>query len=362
MAIEDQVYMMRCFELALHGAGWVHPNPMVGCVIVRNGLVVGEGYHGRFGGAHAEIMALKKAGKKAKGATLYVNLEPCAHHGKTPPCVDAILKAGIRQVVSAAEDPNPVVSGRGFRKLRRGGVIVSRGTLRAEARELNERFFTYMETGIPFVALKVAQTLDGRIADQRGASKWITDPAARAYGHGLRSVYDAVLVGAGTVRSDNPLLTVRAIKGRNPIRVVLDGGFSVPTDARLFRNSGAQTVVLTSSVALKRKRKKAVALERRGVAVIGIEGRSTLAPSSVLRVLGDFVNSSVLIEGGAKTIRPFLESGSVNKIHCFIAPKILGDGVTGLNIRSKGVKGARILNDVKITAVGPDLLLEGTLK
>lgn len=362
MAIEEQVYMMRCFELALRGAGWVHPNPMVGCVVVKNGRVVGEGYHSRFGGAHAEIMALKQASRKAKGATLYVNLEPCAHHGKTPPCVDTILKAGIRRVVCASKDPNPVVSGRGFRKLRRGGVAVSRGILRNEARELNERFFTYMETGIPFVGLKVAQTLDGRIADQRGTSKWITGPAARAYGHGLRSVYDAVLVGAGTVRSDDPLLTVRAIKGRNPIRVVLDGAFSMAPGARLFRNSGAQSLVLTSSAALKRKKRKAAALEKRGVAVFGIEGRAVLAPSAILGLLGDLGISSVLIEGGANTIRPFLESGSVNKIHCFIAPKILGEGTTGLSIRSKGLKAARILNDVKVSRVGPDLLLEGTLK
>jgi diaminohydroxyphosphoribosylaminopyrimidine deaminase/5-amino-6-(5-phosphoribosylamino)uracil reductase len=298
----------------------------------------------------------------AKGATLYVNLEPCAHQGKTPPCADAIVKAGIAKVVSASEDPNPLVAGRGFRKLRSAGIAVTVGVMRHEAREINERFFGFMERGIPFVGAKVAQTIDGKTADYRGASKWITSVKARAYGHYLRSLYDAVLVGASTVRKDDPLLTVRAVKGRNPVRVVVDGELSVPLTARMLRNSDARSIVLTSGPALRRRRTKALQLEKRGIAVLGIGNRGFIRPADILKVLSGLGISSVLIEGGANTIRPFMESGALDKIHCFIAPKILGGGMTGLDMRPLGIQSAVVLKNPKVTLLGPDLLIEGTLK
>src|SRR3990172_1149832 len=362
MAINDEAYMHRCLDLAMKGAARVHPNPMVGCVIVRKGRIVGEGFHRRFGGAHAEVVALGMAGGKARGATLYVNLEPCAHHGKTPPCVDAILKAGVARVVSATKDPNPLVAGRGFRKLRSAGVMVTNGIMRDEAREMNEMFFSFMEKGLPFVGVKVAQTLDGKIADHRGRSKWITSPQARRHAHLLRSMYGSVLVGASTVRKDNPLLTVRAIRGRDPIRVVVDGRFSVPQKAKMLLNSDSQTIVITSSAALKRRRAKSLLLEKRGVAVLGIEGGANLRPRDILKVLAGVGITSVLIEGGARTIRVFLENGLVNKIHCFIAPRILGGGLTGLEMSSLGLRSAAVLRKRRVMLLGPDLLVEGTLK
>ncbi len=350
--------MRRCLELAMQGAGWVNPNPMVGCVIVKDGSIVGEGYHRRFGGAHAEVEALGKAGRRAKGAILYVNLEPCGHHGKTPPCVEAIVKSGIMRVVSASEDPNPLVAGRGFRKLRSAGIAVTKGVMRDEARELNERFFTFMEKGIPFVGAKIAQTLDGRIADHRGRSKWISSPQSRVHGHMLRSVYDAVLVGATTVRKDDPLLTVRATRGKNPVRIVIDGKFSIPASARMLKNSA---IIITTKASLRKKRGKALLLEKRGVAVLGIEGGRILRPRDVLRVLGGAGISSVLIEGGARTLRQFMEQGAVNKIYCFVAPKILGAGLTGFEMAPLGLRSAVVLMKMKVKTLGPDLLIEGTL-
>ena len=204
MGTTDRKFITRCFDLALKGKGTVSPNPMVGCVIVKNGRIVGEGYHRRFGGAHAEVEALKRAGLKAHRAALYVNLEPCSHHGKTPPCVDAIIRSGIKRVVTSCIDPNRLVAGKGIRALRQAGISVRVGILAEEAEALNEKYFYFMRKKVPFVGLKIAQTLDGRSADARGQSKWITSPAARAAGHSIRSEYDAILVGAGTVRKDNP--------------------------------------------------------------------------------------------------------------------------------------------------------------
>lgn len=355
-------YIARCLELAEGGIGFVHPNPLVGCVIVNKGKVVGEGFHSKFGGRHAEIMALKNAGRKARGGTLYVNLEPCSHHGKTPPCTDAIIRSGIRTVVASSRDPNPLVAGRGFRRLRQAGIRVMTGTLRREARELNEKFFKFMETGMPFVGMKVAQTVDGKIADSRGTSQWITSDVARAYGHVLRSSYDAVLVGARTIRMDNPSLTVRAVKGRNPVRVVVDGAFSIDARSKILRNSEAETVVLTSSRSLRAQSNKAVVLERRGVQVLGLDSGRTIEPAAILKVLAELGITSVLIEGGGATLQPFLREKKIDKIHCFVAPKLLGSGVTGVQIDGILLRNARRIDDMTVSILGDDLLLEGTLR
>ncbi|MBI2619947.1 MAG: bifunctional diaminohydroxyphosphoribosylaminopyrimidine deaminase/5-amino-6-(5-phosphoribosylamino)uracil reductase RibD [Ignavibacteriales bacterium] len=363
MSRTEEKYLRRCLELADGGRAWAHPNPLVGCVIVRKGLVVGEGLHRRFGGAHAEVEALRSAGGRARGSTLYVNLEPCSHQGKTPPCTEAIIRAGVRTVVASLPDPNPIVSGRGFRALRRAGIRVLQGILRKEARQLNEKFFAFMETGLPFVGVKVAQTLDGRIGDVRGDSRWITTALARAYGHRLRSEYDAILVGATTVRRDDPELTVRLVKGRNPHRVVLDGTLSIPASSRVCATKRAPTIVLTSQRAMSAKRNKVVQLERLGVQVFGIRSRSTrLTSFEILHVLADLGISSVIVEGGAETIRLFLQERQAKKMYCFFAPKILGSGIHGITLSPRRLSKAIQILSPSVIRFDDNVMIEGAIK
>lgn len=358
----QELFMERCLRIASLGLGKVHPNPMVGCVIVKGDKIVGLGYHEEFGGPHAEVRALRQAGKRASGSTVYVNLEPCAHHGKTPPCVSALIEAGVSRVVAASLDPNPMVRGKGFRQLRRAGIKVTTGVLAREAKKLNEKFFFSMQAGLPFVGAKVAQTLDGRIADRKGRSKWITGKAARAYGHALRAEYDAVMVGAATVLRDDPLLTVRAVKGRNPVRVILDGRFRVSGTPRIFDTAKAPTVILTSTAMLRRNRTKAVALERKGVQVIGIHGDSVISEVAILKVLAGLGITSLLIEGGSTTLGPFIEKRLVRRVHCFIHPGLLGSGISGFAFGGRTLRNALRLSDVSIRALAGDLVLEGSVQ
>jgi len=364
MALSERndFFMQRCIDLAEKGRGFVNPNPMVGCVIVKNGNIVGEGYHERFGGHHAEVRALRQAGKRAKGATAYVNLEPCAHFGKTPPCTAALIKAGVSHVVASSTDPNPLISGMGFAKLRRAGIRVTTGVLRSRSKKLNEKFFFFMTDGLPFVAVKVAQTLDGRIADLKGGSKWITGDSARAYGHALRAEYDAVMVGSTTVLRDDPELTVRAVKGRNPVRVILDGRFRIGGQKKIFETRKAPTVVLTSISALRHNRAKAIALEKKGVQVIGVISAAGISGLAVLKVLCGLGITSVLIEGGSTTIGPFLESELVNKVHCFITPGLLGSGLAGFSFGRRRLQRALRLADISVRPLSGDLVLEGAVK
>ncbi|MBI4418203.1 MAG: bifunctional diaminohydroxyphosphoribosylaminopyrimidine deaminase/5-amino-6-(5-phosphoribosylamino)uracil reductase RibD [Ignavibacteriales bacterium] len=359
MTAGDTNFMMRCLELAQRGSRWVAPNPMVGCVIVRNGEVVGEGYHPAFGRPHAEIIALSQAGKRAKGGTLYVNLEPCVHTGKTPPCTKAIIGAGISQVIAATTDPNPLVSGGGFRDLRRAGIEVRSGLLRSQARLLNEKFFGFMEEGRPFVGVKIAQTLDGRIADLRGRSQWISSPISRTYGHDLRTQYHAVLVGAETVRRDNPELTVRHVRGRQPIRVVLDGKLSVPVTRKIFHSREAATILLTSAATLRRQERKVILLERRGVQVLGIEGPSMISGKVITRVLAGLGITSILVEGGSETVGTFFEEKLVDRVHCIVAPSILGSGTTGFAFSHRTLATVVGLRNPWMGRIGNDLLIEG---
>jgi len=355
--------MRRCLELAIRGRGKVSPNPMVGCVIVKKNKIVAEGFHGRFGGPHAEIDALRKAGRKARGATLFVNLEPCAHYGKTPPCADAIIKAGVKRVVAATMDPNPLVSGKGAARLRRAGVEVRMGLLRDEAERLNERFFTFMRERIPFVGIKIAQTLDGRIADSAGRSKWITSKEARTEAHRIRSTYDAILVGANTILKDDPELTVRLVKGRNPLRVVLDGHLTVSSRSRVFDTRRAKTILLTSLSAVSSKRRKVSALVKRGVPVLAL-GRSTrLDPLGTLHTLAALGVSSVLVEGGSATASDFANAKLARAIHCFVAPRILGGGLSPVRFfppleLDKAIR----VHETRWKELGGDLLIEGSLQ
>jgi diaminohydroxyphosphoribosylaminopyrimidine deaminase/5-amino-6-(5-phosphoribosylamino)uracil reductase len=331
-ALNENIIMQRCLELAHNGAGKVNPNPMVGCVIEKNGKIVGEGFHKQFGGPHAEIYALLRAGKKAKGAVLYTNLEPCVHFGKTPPCVDAIIQSGISKVVVASKDPNPLVSGRGIHQLREAGIQMKIGVLQKEAEFLNEKFFKFIKTGLPFVGLKLAQTIDGKIADVAGKSKWITSEEARKKVHCLRNEYDAVLVGVNTVLKDNPELTVRLVHGKNPMRVVVDGRLSLPASRAIFNTAVAPTWLLTSTTAMKTHCQKVQKLASQGVRVIGISTSYSFSAELILRTLSAEGVSSVLVEGGAYTTAEFIKQSLADKLYLFIAPKILGGGLEAFQI------------------------------
>jgi diaminohydroxyphosphoribosylaminopyrimidine deaminase / 5-amino-6-(5-phosphoribosylamino)uracil reductase len=351
--------MRRCLDLALKGAGLVNPNPMVGCVVVRNGKIVGEGFHEKFGGPHAEIAALNRAGKKAKGALLFVSLEPCAHFGKTPPCTNAIIQSGISQVHIASKDPNPLVRGRGIRRLREAGIQVKIGLLQNEAELLNEKFFKYMNTGMPFVGIKLAQTIDGRIADRRGKSKWITSAAARTEAHRLRGEYDAVLVGANTVLHDNPELTVRFVKGRNPLRVVVDGRLSLPASRAIFNTAAAPTWLLTSTKAVKANIRKVQKLVSQEVRVLPVSSDYRMNAASMLRTLAAEGVSSLLIEGGPQTVETFVNRFLADTLYLFVAPKILGDGVDGFCFKTPKLLRKPIkLMMTNVSLLGEDVLIE----
>ena len=357
--MNEQALMRRCIDIARNGLGKVSPNPMVGCVIVRNGKIVGEGFHRQFGGPHAEIFALYHAGKKAHGATLFVNLEPCAHFGKTPPCADAIVQSGISTVVIASKDPNPLVSSRGIRRLREAGITVKVGVLRKEAELLNEKFFNFMNTGLPFVAIKLAQTLDGRIADIAGLSKWITSEQARKEVHRLRSEFDAVMVGANTVCKDDPELIVRFMKRRNPIRIVVDGRMSLPMSRKIFNTNKAPTWVLTSTTAVKINDSKVQKLVTQGVRVLTVSASRLLPAESILKTLAAEGITSVLLEGGASLIASFIKHSFADALHLFIAPKILGGGLDGIRFDKPLFLHQHVkLRMTNAMSIGDDVLLE----
>lgn len=354
----DIRHMRSALELATGGVGWVSPNPLVGCVIVKDGEVVGHGYHQRFGGPHAEVHALRAAGRLARGAVLYVTLEPCCHTGKTPPCVDAILQAQVGRVVMAMRDPNPRVDGGGLARLERGGIEVSVGICEAEARRLNEAFAKYVTTRRPFVTSKSAITLDGKIATRSGASRWITGEAARAAGHQLRHANDAILVGIGTVLQDDPQLTTRLPQqhGANPLRVVVDSALRLSPRARVAEVAAdRRTLIATTERAADAKVR---ALQERGAEVIRLpaekpvdrdewlvdskgkkrftshssptahqDGRVSLKALCV--VLGERGIASVLVEGGALLTAALLRQRLIDKMVLFVAPKIIGgDGIS----------------------------------
>ena len=319
--MDDVSAMQRALELAERGRFTVSPNPLVGCVIVADGVVVGEGWHEAAGRSHAEINALEEAGPAARGATVYLTLEPCTHTGRTPPCVDALIRAGVGRVVIAAADPNPVAAG-GADALRRVGVAVDVGLLRDEAEQQNEVFLHGLRTHRPFVWLKSATSLDGRVAAADGSSQWLTGAAARRRGHELRARVDAVLVGSGTVLADDPQLTVRLDdwNGPQPLRVVLDGRARSPANARVF-DDHAPSLVLVALGA------RSDPLRRAGVSVAevetGADGR--LEPQAVLATLWDRGVRSVLVEGGPTVISAFIASGCYERIVVHIAPLVLGD-------------------------------------
>lgn len=326
---DDSVHMRRALHLAERGRERTAPNPMVGAVVVRDGRVVGEGWHHALGQPHAEVMALDRAGARAKGATLYCTLEPCAHFGRTPPCADAVIAAGVKRCVVAIRDPNPVVDGRGLRKLRAAGVRLELGLLDDEARAQLRGYLLVHTEHRPRVTWKVAATLDGRIADGKGRSRWITGVAARKLGHGLRAASDAVLIGAGTARADDPRLTVRLAPRarRQPLRVVCDSQLTLPTSLRLYGRSLSGGTVVACNVDAPARR--VVALEARGVRVWRLpklQGR--VSPRALARRLAREGVLEVLLEGGAMLGASWLRASLVDRIALFTAPRILGEGLS----------------------------------
>ncbi len=363
----DRRYMALALRLAAKGQGRTSPNPMVGAVVVAGNRIVGQGYHRRAGGPHAEVLALQAAGSRAKQATLYVTLEPCCHTKKrTPPCVPVLAAAGLKRIVVAMPDPNPHVGGRGIRALRKAGLDVAVGCRRDEAERLNEAYRHWIRTGLPFVTLKAAMTLDGKIATAGGESQWITGKPARRYVHQLRSRMDAILVGAGTVRRDDPRLTVRLGRGaaaakpaRQPLRVILDSRLRIPLTAKVLR---AGTAIATTAQAPAGKIRQAQA---KGAQVwILPTQHGSVSLRACLAKLGKLGVTSLLIEGGSEVNASAITSGLVNRVILYIAPTLLGGqdakGVIG-GRSPKRLAQALSLNDVQVKTIGRDLVVEGTL-
>lgn len=358
----DLKFMRRALFLAQSRGRYAAPNPKVGAVLVKGGRIVGEGGHSRYGGPHAEVLALGQAGDKAKGATLYVTVEPCSHHGKTPPCVEAVLRAGVQRVVAAMQDPFPLVRGKGFQQLRKAGVRVQSGVLEEEARRINEAFIFAVTHGRPWVVLKAAMSLDGKIATPSGRSRWITGPSARRRAHELRAQSDAVLVGSGTVLKDDPSLTVR-LPGFNrkdgwPLRVVLDSGLRTSPRAKLLMGP-AKTVVFASFEASNAKER---ALALRGAAVFRVPSNGKmLSLKAVLKVLHSLQVRTLLVEGGGEVHASFLREKLADESALFIAPKVLGgpgpSWAGGAGIENPNL--APYLKGVQMERVGSDFLLTG---
>ncbi|HSA79071.1 MAG TPA: bifunctional diaminohydroxyphosphoribosylaminopyrimidine deaminase/5-amino-6-(5-phosphoribosylamino)uracil reductase RibD [Nitrospirota bacterium] len=361
----DEKYMRMALRLAERAKGRTSPNPMVGAVVVKNGHIVGRGYHRKAGEPHAEAIALKKAGPAAKGATLYVTLEPCSHTNKrTPPCTPLVIRSGVKRVVMAMIDPNPRVSGGGIRTIRKSGTELVTGVLEAEAKKLNEAFIKHVTTKMPFATLKIAQTLDGKIATASGESKWITSEEAREEGHRLRDINDAILVGINTVLKDNPSLTTRIHGGRDPIRVIVDSRLRIPLNAKvLIQKSPAKTMIATLSNVPESKIKK---LQNIGAEVLTIKnahGRVDLR--DLLKKLGKKDIMSVLIEGGAEVNASALQSNIVDKIVMFIAPAIMTgkDSLCSVGgISPKTLDHAIKLHSVTSRFIGQDLMIEGYIR
>lgn len=351
--------------MAGKAAGRTSPNPLVGAVIVKNGRVIAEGYHKKAGRPHGEIEALRKAGKRARGAQMFVNLEPCCHQGRTPACTGAIIESGLREVFVGMRDPNPLVGGKGVRRLKRAGVAVHNGLLNKECRQLNEAFIKYIQTGQPFVILKSALSLDGKIATATGESQWITGPEARERVHRLRDQVDAILVGAGTVLKDNPRLTTRLKKGkgRNPARVILDADAKIPLKARVFQHAKRDRVVYVTTH--KASAARLNRLRRAGVDFHVLnEVNSRISLKKMIKILGDMEISSLLLEGGSGLNASALKAGIVDKVVLFLAPMIIG-GVTAPGAVGgpgiKNLKQALQIKNLTVTPVGADWMVEGYL-
>lgn len=358
--MDDYKYMKHALELAKNGAGLTSPNPMVGAVIVKDDRIIGEGWHEQFGGPHAEVNAIQSLKESAAGATIYVTLEPCSHYGKTPPCVDAIIKNGFSKVVIAMLDPNPLVAGRSIEKLKAHGIGVTQDILSEEAKKLNEPFIKFITTGKPLMVLKTAMTLDGKIASATGNSRWISSVSSRAYTHKLRNQYSGIMVGIGTVIADNPTLTARP--GVDPHRIIVDSSARIPLNANVLNldDSEAITIIATTTKAIP---EKVTALESKGAKVLilpDVNGKVDL--HALVDELGKLSIDSVLVEGGSELNFSLLEAGLIDKVISFIAPKIIGGRNAKTPVGGEGIPAMahaiKLLNPT-ISMFECDVMIEG---
>lgn len=354
----DEKMMRRAVQLARKGVGKTSPNPAVGCVIVSGGAVTGEGWHRKAGTPHAEVNALRQAGEDAKGADLYVTLEPCSHFGKTPPCADAVIAAGVSRVFVGMVDPNPLVSGRGIERLRSSGIEVVTGLLEGECRALNQPFIKQVTTGLPFVTMKSAMTLDGRTATHSGDSKWITSERSRRFVHRLRASVDAVMTGSGTLLADDPQLTVRMAKGKNPVRIVVDSALKTPVDSRLMSEAEKIPVIIAT---ISSDPAKITALTARGAEVMTCSAKDGgVDLTDLLARLGARGIQSLLLEGGERLCAAMLRQRLIDRFLFFYAPKILGGEGKGLFAGAGGelMRDAMPLVIKKVSRIGDDILVE----
>ena len=341
---QDVLYMQRAMALAKRGQGRVEPNPMVGCVVVRSRRVIGEGYHRRYGGPHAEVDALRRCTGSPRGATAYVTLEPCCHHGKTGPCTDALIAAGITRVVVAMKDPSPAVAGKGLAQLRRAGIAVQVGLCNEQARILNAPYLKLRTVGRPWVILKWAQSLDGKIATRTGDSKWITSQAARKHAHRIRGRVDAVIVGVGTARADDPALTCRQVPSRRTAtRIVVDSQLTVPATLQLVRAAGqTPTVIATTRRAVQAHRRLADQLVRAGCDVVTLPSHSGHVDlGALLDELGRRQMTNVMVEGGGRLLGAFVDQGLADEAVAFISPRLIGGAQAIGPLHGLGVRHVR---------------------
>lgn len=358
--MSDSDYMRLALQLAQKGCGWVSPNPMVGCVIVKNGEIIGQGWHEKYGQPHAERNALNFCRESPEGAVMYVTLEPCCHYGKQPPCTEAILSSGIKKVFVGSSDPNPLVAGKGIQILREHGVEVTEHILKEECDRLNEVFFHYIRTRRPFVVMKYAMTMDGKIAAYTGASKWITGEPARNHVHRQRHRYRAIMAGVGTILSDDPILTCRIDNGRNPIRIVCDTNLRTPITAQVVRTAKQIPTIIAVCHA---DREKTSAFEEAGCQIIhlGEEG-GHVDLRQLMEELGQREIDSVLLEGGGTLNWSALQSGIVQKVQAYLAPKLFGGQTAKTPVGGTGVPApadAFSLKNSTVTRLGEDFLIEG---
>lgn len=365
---KKEEYMRRALELARKGEGHTSPNPMVGCVVVKDGRIISEGYHEKYGEFHAERNALTRCTEDTAGADLYVTLEPCCHQGKTPPCTDIIIEKKIARVFVGSMDSNPLVAGKGLQILRDHGIYVETGILDAECRKLNEVFYHYIATKTPFVVMKYAMTLDGKIACATGDSKWVTGEIARTQVHRMRGRYRGIMVGIGTVLADDPMLNCRVEGGVDPVRIICDSNLHIPTESQIVKTaSDIETIVACSQEALEseRKQEKIRRLKEAGIQIIGTEGAHGVNLVELMKKLGGQNIDSILLEGGGTLNASALEDGIVNKVYAYIAGKLIG----GMDARSP-VEGMGIdrmadaitLQNVEIEKLGDDFCIVGYVK
>lgn len=362
----DRQFMDLALDLAGRAGGKVKPNPAVGAVIVKSGRAIGRGYHRRFGGPHAEIVALRNCRENPRNSTVYVTLEPCCHHGKTPPCTEAIIAAGIKRVVVATRDPFAQVAGKGIAALRNAGITVDVGLLASRAVELNGAYFKFHRRGLPWVILKWAQTIDGKWAAGSGRSRWISSPQARKYAHLLRAGADAVLVGIGTVLKDNPLLTVRLARGRNPVRIVLDTQLRIATDCKLVTTAGlTPTIIVTGKKAAAGRGGKVVKLQARGCRIMQVPLRGGgIDLSRLLIELSKQGIGSILVEGGPTVAGQFLKNRLADRLAIFVAPQLAADSqAPAIDALKPAWPGQFIkLQGPEMVQLGPDWLIRAAIQ